>query len=214
MEIYRSRNEDRCIRVVYEQYMQDYLRYYRVETPAPIYFNYKQLGANNISTFMKENEGLKSLNYFIEENFLKDRGKKFPYYSLLMYVKGQLPMEDEYLVNLLYSIFKYHGINVEWLYRLKPVINRNIMVEIDLKDLKTSGVNANKALQNKFEDYLKAKNVDTLVRKKVRWTTPEHIRFVNGIVKYCANKSFINIYNDLVYGGFLTRPPKNNINDG
>lgn len=183
MEIYRSRNEDRCIRVVYEQCMQDYLRYYRVETPAPIYFNYKQLGANNISTFMKENEGLKSLNYFIEENFLKDRGKKFLYYSLLMYVKGRFAMEDEYLVNLLYSIFKYHGINVGWLYRLKPVINRNIMVEIDLKDLKPSGVNANKALQNKFADYLKEKNVDTLVRKKVRWTTPEHVRLVNGIIK-------------------------------
>jgi hypothetical protein len=112
MEIYRPRNENRCIRVVYEQCMQDYLRYYRMETPAPIYFNYKQLGANNISTFMKESEGLKSLNYFIEENFLKDRGKKFLYYSLLMYVKGRFAMEDEYLVNLLYSIFKYHGINV------------------------------------------------------------------------------------------------------
>jgi hypothetical protein len=57
------------------------------------------------------------------------------------------------------------------------------MVEIDLKDLKPSGVNANKALQNKFTDYLKDKKVDTLVRKKVRWTTPEHVRLVNGIIK-------------------------------
>ncbi|EOB14282.1 hypothetical protein NBO_31g0002 [Nosema bombycis CQ1] len=155
--------------------------------------------------FLKENEQSKSLNYFLEEDFLTERKKKMPYFHFTNYVRTKWKLNEKEIIDILFTFFKSHGLNLGWLHKKTPLCNESLLILLDLKNERNfedkKGI---KNLKNLLSLHLKRLKVDCLMVKKRKWSEDEYVRLINGAIRHHSSPNmFIN--NDLVYNFFLTQ---------
>jgi hypothetical protein len=137
-----------------------------------------------------------------------------PYFHFTNYVRTKWKLNEKEIIDILFTFFKSHGLNLGWLHKKTPLCNESLLILLDLKNERNfedkKGI---KNLKNLLSLHLKRLKVDCLMVKKRKWSEDEYVRLINGAIRHHSSPNmFIN--NDLVYNFFLTRSLRNAINDG
>lgn len=214
--VMEANTPETCIIKVIEQYNKDYTHYYNLEDIVKL--NYNELGPYVV--LLKDESNTISLSYFLQANFLGERPRKanMPYLYLFDFIKERFTLSQDVLLDICYTIWKHHGLNIGWVHLNHPEAGSKLLILLSLDVISIGGHNKGiwlEKLDQGTNIFLAQQGIESLRPKRVKWTELEHIRLLNGLMRYHSLSSkFTLIYNDFVYGFYLNRPAKNALFDG